>query len=137
TEGSLATTLTFISDPDIVMLISLLVATFTLRINMKMNMSKIMGIYSDAVKDVAMVLLIIGGAGALKQILVDSGISQQIASLLQDINMPPLIMAWVMAAAIRLCIGSATVAGLTAAGILAPTLPAYDVDPSLMVLSAG
>src|SRR5690606_18390866 len=59
TEGSLAATLTFVSDPDIVMLISLLVATFTLGINMKMNMSKIMSIYSDAVKDVAMVLLII------------------------------------------------------------------------------
>lgn len=137
TEGKLAEVIQFISDPDIVMLLSLLVATYSLGTNMKMSMARIMNIYSDAVKDIAMVLLIIAGAGALKQILVDSGISDEIAGMLKAVNMPPLLMAWIMAGTIRICIGSATVAGVTAAGILAPTLASYDVNPSLMVLSAG
>ena len=51
--------------------------------------------------------------------------------------MPPLILAWLMAAIIRVCLGSATVAGLTTAGILAPLIGGYNVNPSLMVLSVG
>jgi Gnt-I system high-affinity gluconate transporter len=127
----------FVSDPDVVMLISLAMATFTLGIGQGMTMSKVMGIYVDAVKDISMVLLIVGGAGALKQILIDSGVSDQIADMMRSMHMHPLVLAWLMAAIIRVCIGSATVAGLTAAGILAPSIATYDVDPSLMVLSVG
>lgn len=136
-EGTVASILQFISDPDVVMLLSLTVATFTLGLGMNMTMSKIMAIYAEAVKDISMMLLIIGGAGALKQILVDSGVSDEIAAMLKNQDLHPLVLAWMIAAAIRLCIGSATVAGLTAAGIIAPSIATYDVDPNLMVLSAG
>lgn len=135
--GTFSEIMKFISDENIVMLVALALSTYSLGLNMKMPMTKVMGIYSDAVKDVAMILLIIGGAGALKQILVDSKVSDEIATALINLNMPPLIMAWLVAAAIRLAIGSASVAGLTAAAILAPTMSSYDVDPSLMVLAAG
>ncbi len=136
-SGTFSEILRFISDENIVMMLALAVSTYTLGLSMKMPMTKVMGIYSDSVKDVAMILLIIAGAGALKQILVDSKVSEEIAAALIHLNMPPLIMAWLVAAAIRLSIGSASVAGLTAAAILAPTMSNYDVDPSLMVLAAG
>jgi Gnt-I system high-affinity gluconate transporter len=102
-----------------------------------MDMKKVMDIYGESVKDIAMILLIMGGAGALKQILIDSGVSNNIAVLLSDVNIHPLVLGWTIACLIRVCVGSATVAGLTAAGIIAPMLAGMNVDPNLMVLSIG
>jgi Gnt-I system high-affinity gluconate transporter len=57
--------------------------------------------------------------------------------MLQGLPVDPLLLAWLVTAAIRVCVGSATVAGLTAAGILAPVVAAGGVDPNLMVLAIG
>lgn len=129
--------LLFISDPGMVMLISVLVATFTLGLGMGTPMAEVMDSYVVAVRDIAMILLIIAGAGALKQILMDSGVSLAIADSLQAWDMHPLFLGWLIAAVIRICVGSATVAGLTAAGIIAPIVAMGEVDPNLMVLSIG
>jgi len=96
-----------------------------------------MHIYSEAVKDIAMILLIIGSAGILKQVFIDSGASNEIAVALSSWPLPPLLLAWVVTAILRLCLGSATIAGLTAAGILYPLLIQTSVNPNLMVLSIG
>jgi Gnt-I system high-affinity gluconate transporter len=137
-QGSwLKNILILIGDPSIVMLISLIVATYTLGLHMSMNMKKIMDIYGDAVKDVAMILLIMSGAGALKQILIESGVSVEIASLLNGLDVHPLLLGWMIACIIRVCVGSATVAGLTAAGIMMPLIHQPGVDPNLMVLAIG
>ena len=127
----------FIADPSIVMLLSLLIATYTLGIKTGMSMKTIMNAYTDAVKDISMILLIIAGSGVLKQVLTDSGVSRQIAEVLQGWQVHPLVLAWLIAAIIRVCIGSATIAGLTAAGIIAPMMSQIHVHPSLMVLSIG
>jgi len=129
--------ISFFSDPVIVMLISLGVATFTLWLRRGKGLKLVMAKYADAVKDVAMILLIVGGAGALKQVFTDSGVSQQIANALQGWHIQPLVLGWLIAAIIRICIGSATVAGLTTAGIIAPIVTQSGVNPSLMVLSIG
>jgi Gnt-I system high-affinity gluconate transporter len=121
----------------IVMVIALVVATYSIGIRTGMKMQAIMAVYTDAVKDISMILLIIAGAGAFKQVLTDSGVSDNIAATLQRQPLPPLFMAWLIAAIIRLCIGSATVAGLTAAGILSPIVSQGHVNPNLMVLSIG
>ena len=119
------------------MLLSLAVATYTLGLRMGMKMTRIMNIYVEAVKDITILLLIIGGAGSLKQILIDSGVSAEIASLLNGLDIHPLILGWTIACVIRVCVGSATVAGLTAAGIVLPLLNQPGVDPNLMVLAVG
>jgi len=136
-DGFLKTLNTFFSDPAIVMILSLAVATYTLGLRMGMKMKRIMDIYVDAVKDITMLLLIMGGAGALKQILIDSGVSNEIALLLNGMDVHPLILGWAIACVIRVCVGSATVAGLTAAGIVLPLLDQPNVDPNLMVLAVG
>jgi Gnt-I system high-affinity gluconate transporter len=128
---------TFISDPQIVMLISVTVATYTLGINMGFSMKKIMDFYTHAVKDVSMIILIIGGAGALKQVLIESGVSNEIADMLKSLPLNPLIIGWLAAAIIRICVGSATVAGLTTAGIIAPMVQQTGANPELMVLAIG
>jgi Gnt-I system high-affinity gluconate transporter len=127
----------FVGDPGMVMLISLLIATYTLGIHMKSKIADLMDIYVVASKDVAMIVLIIAGAGALKQVLMDSGVSQTIADSLQGWDVHPLVLAWTITAIIRVCVGSATVAGLTTAGIIAPIVVGGNVDPNLLVLSIG
>jgi len=127
----------FLGDPSIVMLIALLVATFTLGIKQGKKMSALAGNYTDAVKDIALILLIIAGSGALSEVLTASGASDQIADQLKALNLPPLLLGWVIAAIIRVSLGSATVAGLAAAGILVKLVTKSHVDPNLMVLSIG
>lgn len=129
--------LIFFGDPSIVMIISVFVAAYSLGIFQHKNMKQVMNIYADAVKDISIVLLIVAGAGALKQVFTDSGVSAQIGDLLSGLNMNPLFLGWLMAAVIRICVGSATVAGLTTAGIIAPLLIKTGADPNLMVLSIG
>jgi Gnt-I system high-affinity gluconate transporter len=127
----------FLAEPAIVMLIALAFATYTLGVGQGKSVKAIMLLYAESIKDIALILLIIGSAGALKQVLTDSGVSTQIASQLNNIQLHPLVLAWLMAAIIRICVGSATVAGLTTAGIVAPLVLQANVNPNLMVLSIG
>jgi Gnt-I system high-affinity gluconate transporter len=129
--------LSFLSDPVIVLLIALLFATCSLGLAQKIAVKKIMDFYSDAVKDVAPILLIVAGAGALKQVFVDSGVSGAVGEQLKNLSINPLLLGWFLTAVIRICVGSATVAGLTAAGIMAPVIVSAGVNPNLMVLSIG
>jgi len=128
---------TFIGAPAIVMLIAVIIATYSLGIRQGRKMNEIMNVYGDAVKDIAMILLIIAGAGIFKQIMEDSGVSQQLANVLKEMPVHPLILGWLIAAIIRGCVGSATVAALTAAGVIMPLVAQTGVNPCLMVLSLG
>ena len=73
----------------------------------------------------------------MKQILIDSGVSQYIGGLLQITSLSPLLIGWIIATLIRFSVGSATVAGLTTAGIVLPLVQTTDVSPELMVLAIG
>lgn len=127
----------FTGDAPIVMLFCLLIATFTLGILQQTPVKAVMSTYTEAVKDVAMILLIIAGAGALKEVLAQSGVSEQIAGEMQTWPVHPLVLGWLMAAIIRACVGSATIAGITAAGMIAPLVLQGHAEPNLMVLSVG
>ena len=135
--GPLAPALAFLADPGVVMLLSVVVATFSLGTAQGKTMPAIMETYAAAVRDVAPILLIIGGAGALKEVLVASGASQHLAAGLRDTGLPPLVLGWLIAGFIRVCLGSSTVAGLTAAGVMLPTLAHSHANPNLMVLAIG
>jgi Gnt-I system high-affinity gluconate transporter len=127
----------FFANPMIVMLIALIYATFSLGIKQGISMKKIMTFYTDAIKDISIILLIVAGAGILKQVFMDSGVNNDIARLLMGLHINPLLLGWLIAMAIRVAVGSATVAGLTAAGIIAPLVIATGANPNLMVLSIG
>jgi Gnt-I system high-affinity gluconate transporter len=127
----------FLSDPDVVMIVSLIFAALSLGVLRGRPLSAVMGTYSSALGDLGSVLLVIAGSGAFKEVLVRSGVNKEIATLLEGLSVNPLILAWILTAAIRVCVGSATIAGLTAAGILAPIVGAGGVDPNLMVLAIG
>jgi Gnt-I system high-affinity gluconate transporter len=135
--SAIAPVISFIGNPSIVMMIVVLIATWLLGLARGRNMTDLMSLYSEAIKDIAMILLIIAGSGALKEILVQTGVSQEIAKYLLGIPLEPLFLGWLIAALIRFAVGSATVAGLTAAGIAYPLMIAAHTDPNLMVLAVG
>ncbi|MGB1535932.1 MAG: gluconate:H+ symporter [Flavobacteriaceae bacterium] len=135
--GFWRTLLEFIGNPVIALLITVLVGTYTLGIARGMNMEEVMKIYGQAVSGITMVLLIIAGAGALKQILIDSGVSEYLGNLFQISSISPLLIGWLIATLIRFSVGSATVAGLTTAGIVLPLVQTSGVSPELMVLAIG
>lgn len=136
-DGLRLSIIKFIGNPVIALLLTVLVGTYTLGIARGLNMDGVMKIYGAAVSGITMVLLIIAGAGSLKQILIDSGVSEYIGNLLQITSMSPLVIGWLIATLIRFSVGSATVAGLTTAGIVLPLVQSTGVSPELMVLSIG
>ncbi|MEO5582340.1 MAG: gluconate:H+ symporter [Saprospiraceae bacterium] len=126
-----------ISDANIVMILSLLFAYYILGMSRGARLDNLMKEGIEASKDVFPIIMIIAGAGALKEILTSAGISTYIGELVKTSSLSPLITGWFIAAIIRLSLGSATVAGLTAAGLIAPGIDPNVVNPNLMVLAIG
>ncbi len=126
-----------VGDPVIAMLISLITALFSLGLTKGRKIGEIMDTLGQSIASITMVLLIIAGAGGLKEVLVVSGISDYIAGLLSQSDMSPLLLAWMISALLRICVGSATVAGLTTAGIVLPLALGGTVNKELMLLAIG
>ncbi len=126
-----------LGDPIVAMTITVLFASYSLGIKNGKKIKDLMQTMTDSIKDISIILLIVGGAGGLKQVLIEAGISDQIAVLVRNLDIPPLLAAWSIAAIIRVSLGSSTVAGLTTAGIVAPMILTTGVDPNLMVLVTG
>ena len=129
--------LAWVGNPPIAMLISLLVAIYTLGVARGRTMSDIMASLTHSISSLTMVMLIIAGAGGLKQVMIDSGVSKYIGELLSQSSMSPLFLGWLIATILRICVGSATVAGITTAGILLPLVTSSGVNRELMVLAIG
>ncbi|MBI4405019.1 MAG: gluconate transporter [Deltaproteobacteria bacterium] len=127
----------FIGDPVMALLVSVFVAIFTFGIMRGKKMAETMKSVAESVSSIAMILLIIGGGGAFKQILVDSGVGQYIAQTMEGSQLSPLVLAWSIAAILRLALGSATVAAMTAAGIVFPLIGSSQASPELMVIATG
>lgn len=127
----------FLGDPVMATLIAVLIAMFTFGLNRGRSMDQINDTLVSSIKIIAMMLLIIGGGGAFKQVLVDSGVDKYIASMMHETNISPLLMAWSIAAVLRIALGSAPVAAITAGGIAAPLIATTGVSPELMVIAVG
>jgi Gnt-I system high-affinity gluconate transporter len=137
-EQSLVVKITgYVGNPVVAMIISLLVATYTLGIARGRKIGDIMQSMTHSVASLTMVMLVIAGAGGLKQILVDSGVSKYIGEALVNTGFSPLILGWLIATILRIFLGSATVAGMTTAGIVLPLVTHTGVNPELMVLAIG
>lgn len=136
-EAPLAVFFDFVGNADMALLIAVFIGIFTFGLNRGKTMKEVMNIIQESVLAVAMILLVVGGGGAFKQILIDSGVSQYIVKLMAGVNISPLLLGWLIASILRIAVGSATVAGLTAGGIMAPIVAASGSSPELMVLACG
>jgi len=128
----------FIGTPLIALLITTIVAMFVFGYSLGKSLSEVGTQVGDSFGPIAGILFIVGAGGGFKQTLVDSKIADMLAQALVQAALPVLLSAWLVSVAIRLATGSATVATITAGGIMAPLaagLPATHV--ALMVLSIG
>lgn len=137
-ESFVGKVMEFIGDPNIAMLLSVLAAIYFLGMRRGSKIPAIMKQLEEAFKSISVILLIIAGSGIFMQVMSDGGVSIYIGQILKDMQLSPLILGWLIAAIIRVCIGSATVAGLTTVGIMLPILGINQhIRPELMVLSIG
>jgi len=127
----------FIGTPGSAMLISLIIALYTMGYMRGKTSTDIGKTLTGAISQISMMLLIIGGGGAFKQVIVDGGVGDYVAGMFQASTMSPIVITWVIASILRICLGSSTVAALTTAGIVTPMLPLFHVDPALIVLATG
>lgn len=137
--NSLRRTLDFVGEPLMALLITALVALFTLGMGAKMSYKSIMDVVGAALPPIAGILLIVGAGGGFKQVLVDTGVGKMLGEAIKGSPVPVLLLAWLIAVLIRLATGSATVATITAAGIVAPVV-AVDMSPfqvACVVLAIG
>lgn len=125
----------FIGDTSIALIIAVLTGIYFLGIRNGQKMEDMMKSCTEGVKSVAMILLVIGAGGAFKQVLVDSGVTDYIKTLVSDLHFSPLILAWLIAVVLRISVGSATVAVMTAAGIVLPIAQASGLSMEMMTLA--
>jgi Gnt-I system high-affinity gluconate transporter len=136
-DNEIRKVLGWIGNPVFAMLLSVLFAIYTLGLARGRKMTDIMNSLAHSVTSITMIMLLIAGAGALKQVLVDGGVSKYIGELLSQSTLSPLFLGWLIATILRFCVGSATVAGITTAGIVLPLVSGGAVKPELMVLAIG
>lgn len=134
---ALVSTLKFVGSTPIALLITLLLAIIVFGPMNGRSLKEVAGSMASAAKAMAMILLVIGAGGAFKEVLTSAGISDYIAETAGGWALNPLILAWLIAAILRIALGSATVAVSTAAGIAAPLVAVSGVSPELMVLATA
>ena len=132
------TVLDFLGTPLIALLIAVILAMFTLGRGAGMGVKEISSSLESSLGPIAGILLIVAAGGGFKQTLVDTGIGQLVADWIAGSGLSVLLLAWLVAVLIRLATGSATVATVTASGILAPLAAGMSTNEvSLMVLAIG
>jgi gluconate:H+ symporter, GntP family len=136
-DNSLLAAIRFIGEAGTAMLISLLVAIYTMGLARKIPIKNVMESCTTAITHIGMMLLIIGGGGAFKQVLINGGVGDYVAELFKGTALSPILLAWIIAAILRISLGSATVAALTTAGLVIPMLGQTDVNLALVVLATG
>jgi gluconate:H+ symporter, GntP family len=132
------TVLDFLGTPLVALLIAVIVAMFTLGRGAGMDRKAIAKSLEQSLPPIAGILLIVAAGGGFKQTLIDTGIGDLIAGWVENSGLSVLLLAWLVAVLIRLATGSATVATVTASGILAPLVANLSVtETSLLVLAIG
>lgn len=136
-DNLLKSIVTFTGNATVALLIAVICTGYFLGVRKSKSMDEVMKWLSDAIAGVALIVFIIAAGGVFKQVLIDSGTGKYITNLSSQWQVSPLVFGWLVAAMLRLTLGSATVAGITAAGIVSPLVLAGSVSPELMVLSVG
>ncbi|MFE1523818.1 gluconate:H+ symporter [Schaalia turicensis] len=136
-EHAVTKVMAFIGHDWFALMLSLLVAVAYFGLVRKVPMDKIMASCAASVKSIAMIVFIIGGGGAFAAVLKNGGISDYILGITENLSLSPIIIAWLIAALMRVALGSASVAVVAAAGIAVPMIAGGGVSPEIMTLATA
>lgn len=136
-HNTLESMIYFIGSAGTAMLIAVVFAVFSMGIRRGIPTKQVMNKLTQAIYPIGMMLLIIGAGGAFKQVLIDGGVGGAIEKIFTDVNISPILLAWLVAAILRLALGSATVAAISTTGIVLPLLQTADVNLALVALAIG
>lgn len=137
-EAGMRTWTAFVGNPNVAMLIAVLVSFWTFGRACGLNGHQILRFSEDCLAPAAGVMLVIAAGGGFSKVLNASGVGEALASLGSSMHMSPLLLGWVIAGMMRISVGSATVSVMTAAGIMAPIVHADPtVNKELLVLAMG
>lgn len=127
----------FVGSAEISMLLALFAAMYLLGIRQGKKMADLTQTMRLGISQIADVLIVITAGGILKQIIIDTGVSDHIVHLISAIPVSPFIIAWIITAIIRMLTGQGAVAAITSAGIVAPLVTQFHLNPALMVLAVA
>ena len=127
----------FAGEPMVALLISLIVAVYLLGFRRGILWEEMRTWLLDSMKEISPLMLTFGGAGAFKEILQAMHVGDALLGLVQGSAINPLVIAWLIAAVLRIVTGSSTVSGITTAGLILPLLVESGVNPNLLALSIG
>ncbi|WP_255945735.1 gluconate:H+ symporter [Streptomyces odontomachi] len=136
-SGPVLHTVAFVGAAPIALLLTLLVAVWAFGPRIGRSLDEVSASCRSAAQAMAMILLVIGAGGAFKQVLVDGGISDYIKDVSGGWSISPIILAWLIAVILRVALGSATVAVVTASGVVLPLVAGSGVHPEIMVLAVS
>ncbi|MDB4900041.1 MAG: hypothetical protein JWN53_1849 [Gemmatimonadetes bacterium] len=134
---ALVVAIKFLGNANVALFVAVLVALYTLGLRRGRSMPRLMESLRDGVGGIAMILLVIAAGGAFSQVLRDAGVGDYVAHRAAGLRLNPLLLAFGIASLLRLAVGSATVAGMTTAGLVAPMVASSGASPELMVLATG
>ncbi|GHD96023.1 gluconate:H+ symporter [Streptomyces naganishii] len=127
----------FVGSAPIALLLTLLVAIWAFGPRIGRSLEEVSASCRGAAQAMAMILLVIGAGGAFKQVLVNGGISDYIKQATSGWSVSPIILAWLIAVILRVALGSATVAVVTASGVALPLVAGSGIHAEVMVLAVS
>jgi GntP family gluconate:H+ symporter len=137
-DGRARQTLAFAGSPLVALLLATILSMFTFGRACGFDSARLLRFAEDAIPPIAGVLLVVGAGGGFGRVLDAAGAAKAIAQLMGGLEFSPLVLGWVIASVLRLAVGSATVAVVTAASIMAPiAAPLPHVSRELLVVAIG
>lgn len=136
-ENTLVYLLNFLGSPIVSLFLAVLVALYVFGIRAGRTIAEASDSISKAIKGIAVVVLIIGAGGVFKEIIISAGVGEHIAAAVKGVDLNPLILAWIITAVIRWATGQGAVSAITAAGLVAPLLGVYDINPVFLMLACA
>lgn len=126
-----------LGSAEVSMLFATLAAMWFLGVKRGMTSEGITEHVTNSISQISNVLFVISAGGILKQVIIDSDVGDSIVQLMSHVPFSPFIIAWLITAVIRILTGQGAVAAITSAGIVAPMIEAFHLNPALMVLAVA
>ncbi|MFD5459151.1 gluconate:H+ symporter [Streptomyces olivaceus] len=136
-ETPLLHTIAFLGSAPVALLLTLCLAVWAFGPRIGRSLADVSASCTSAAQAMAMILMVIGAGGAFKNVLVEGGISDYIKDVTGGWSVSPIILAWLIAVILRIALGSATVAVVTASGVVLPLVAGGGVSPEIMVLAVS